>query len=122
MSPDQVEPVHENGDVVATRLAGSVAMPMRISPKRVSPCTDPSVPNVCPPSGATEILTLVVGTQAWNALRITCCHCVVGAILLSVWYRQLGAPLICVPSGAKLSVSSPGSGHGWPSALGVSRS
>src|ERR1700686_1749000 len=61
--------------------------------------------------------------HVWKAFRIVACHVGDALCAFSSRYRLLGLPPASVPSGAKLSVRWPGSGHAWPQTPeGVSRS
>ena len=69
MSPDNVPDMNGSGGTVTDMTSGDIGRaPMRISPKRGSPCISPASPNGAPLSATRPTEILVSDAQVWNAL------------------------------------------------------
>ena len=91
--------------------------PIRMSPKRGSPCISPAAPNGAPLSATRPTEILVSAAQVWKARTMSSCQAAaVGNWALRSWNKTLESPAIDVPSGAKLRVRWRGSRQGSPMA------
>src|SRR5579859_7388961 len=90
-----------------------------MSPKLGLPCATLLVPNASPSSETSPMLMFALTAQVWKARRTSRSQEAVSGP--SSEERELGEPLMFVPSGAKLNVRVVGLIQGTPQ-VGVSRS
>ena len=117
MSPESVPDMKGSGGTVMAMTSGDIGRaPIRMSPKRGSPCISPAVPNGAPSSATRPTEMLVSDAQVWKAWTMSSCQAAVARELRFERLEQVArvAGDRSVPSGAKLRVRCMGSRQGSP--------